>query len=95
MHETILICDRNTFISIGEESTGFGLRAVDFETTTVHRVFQTSNLTGWTAQGGEGGDPGWEPAHNFGPSQGDKINKLEKKSQTRCIHIFARNLSTL
>ena len=41
---TSISLDRNTFINIGEESAGFGLRATDFETIIAHGIFWLSNL---------------------------------------------------
>ena len=44
-----IICDRNKWISTGEESTS--LTEGDFETVTAHSIFQPTNLTSQTAPG--------------------------------------------
>lgn len=40
----VLAYGRNRCISIGKESTGFGLTAVDFGTTTAQNIFCPSSL---------------------------------------------------
>ncbi len=55
---------------INKGGVRFGLGAADFrqilETITAHSTFRPPSPTSWTAQGGEGREPGQEPSAQLG-----------------------------